>query len=57
MERHLITEQELMSQLRQQGIEFLAEVKKAYIESDGSISIITYDAKTRPVAEESKVRS
>jgi uncharacterized membrane protein YcaP (DUF421 family) len=29
LERELITEEELMSQLRQQGVEFLADVKKA----------------------------
>lgn len=52
MERELITEDELMSQLRQQGVEFLTEVKRAYIESDGRISIITYDSKTRPTSED-----
>lgn len=30
-----------MSKLRQQGVEFLADVKFAYIEADGRISIIT----------------
>lgn len=45
LERELITEDELMSQLRQQGVEFLADVKKAYLEADGSISIITSEPK------------
>lgn len=45
MQRQLITEDELMSQLRQQGVEFIADVKKAYMEADGSISVITYDSK------------
>jgi uncharacterized membrane protein YcaP (DUF421 family) len=40
MRRELITEDELMRQLRQQGIEYLAEVKQAFIEADGTISII-----------------
>ncbi len=48
LQRELITEQELMSQLRQQGVEFIADVKKAYIESDGSISVITFNSKNRP---------
>ncbi len=48
MERELITEDELMRQLRQQGVEFIADVKKAYIESDGGISIITYDPTSNP---------
>ncbi|NJL63068.1 MAG: DUF421 domain-containing protein [Methylacidiphilales bacterium] len=47
MQRELITEEELMSQLRQQGVEFLADVKKAYLEADGSISIITNNS-TQP---------
>ncbi|MBD0262370.1 MAG: DUF421 domain-containing protein [Tolypothrix sp. Co-bin9] len=46
LERELITEEELMSQLRQQGVEFLADVKKAYLEADGSISIIASDSKS-----------
>jgi uncharacterized membrane protein YcaP (DUF421 family) len=40
MQRELVTEDELMSQLRHQGIEKLADVKAAYMEADGSISII-----------------
>lgn len=45
LERELITEDEFMSQLRQQSVESLAEVKAAYIEADGSISIIPYRSK------------
>jgi uncharacterized membrane protein YcaP (DUF421 family) len=41
MRQEMITEEELMSQLRQQGVEDVKEVKKAYIEGDGNISIIT----------------
>lgn len=44
MEQELLTEEELMSQLRQQGVESIEKVKKAYMEADGRISIITYDA-------------
>ena len=38
----MLTDEELMSQLRQQGVENLAEVRKAYIEGDGHLSVITY---------------
>lgn len=41
MRRQLITREELMSYLREQGVENLAEVKAAYMESDGRISVIT----------------
>jgi uncharacterized membrane protein YcaP (DUF421 family) len=43
LERELITDDELMSQLRQQGVEYIADVKKAYLEADGSISILKKD--------------
>lgn len=40
MRHELITEEELMMQLRQQGLDDVLKVKKAYIESDGQISVI-----------------
>ncbi len=40
MEKETISEDELMSQLRKQGIETPAAVKKAYIEGDGHVSVI-----------------
>jgi uncharacterized membrane protein YcaP (DUF421 family) len=43
MQKEMITTEELNSQLRQQGIEHCSEVKKAFIEGDGSISIIRKD--------------
>ncbi|AFY48223.1 putative membrane protein [Nostoc sp. PCC 7524] len=50
LQQELITEDELMSKLRQQGVELLDEVKLAYMETDGSISIITYEPKTNTTA-------
>jgi uncharacterized membrane protein YcaP (DUF421 family) len=41
MRKELITEDELMSQLRQQGVANLAEVQTACIEPDGRISVVT----------------
>jgi uncharacterized membrane protein YcaP (DUF421 family) len=40
MRRELITEEELMSQLRQHGVEDVSEVKRACLEGDGQISVI-----------------
>jgi uncharacterized membrane protein YcaP (DUF421 family) len=40
MREELITEDELMSQLRQHGIEDPDEVKHAYVEPDGQISVV-----------------
>ncbi len=40
MRRELITEDELMMELRQQGLDDLSKVNLVYIESDGRISVI-----------------
>ena len=40
MRREYLTEDELMSFLRQQGIDDLAEVKSARVESEGKISVV-----------------
>jgi uncharacterized membrane protein YcaP (DUF421 family) len=40
MRQELITKEELMSQLRRNGVENVAEVKKAFIEGDGQVSVI-----------------
>lgn len=42
MRRELITRDELMSQLREQGISELAQVKAAHMEGDGRISVIQH---------------
>jgi uncharacterized membrane protein YcaP (DUF421 family) len=41
LESEMITEDELMSQLRQQGVEDLSTVKKVYLESNGHFSVLT----------------
>lgn len=40
MRKEMITQEELLSQLRQQGIDDVSEVKKAYLEGGGSVSVI-----------------
>ena len=40
MKRELITEEELMSQLRQQGVGDLSEVESARLEGDGRVSVV-----------------
>jgi uncharacterized membrane protein YcaP (DUF421 family) len=42
--RQLMTVDDLMSKLRQHGISELNEVRHAYMESDGEISIIKQDS-------------
>jgi uncharacterized membrane protein YcaP (DUF421 family) len=43
MRREFLSEQELMAQLREEGVDDLAKVKAAHLEGDGNISVITYD--------------
>ena len=43
MESEMITEDELMSQLRQQGIEDIKQVKQVCLESGGDFSVIKVD--------------
>lgn len=43
MRKELMTEEELMSQIRLQGVADLARVREACMEADGRISVITRD--------------
>lgn len=45
MRRELITKDELMTQLREQGLDDVSKVKEAYIEGDGRISVIEHEQK------------
>ncbi|MEP7364055.1 MAG: YetF domain-containing protein [Acidobacteriota bacterium] len=42
LRREMLTEEELQSQLRQNGLEKASKVKHAMLEPDGSISVIPY---------------
>jgi uncharacterized membrane protein YcaP (DUF421 family) len=46
LKRESVTEEELAAQLRLRGIEHVSEVKRAYIESDGQLSVIPFDGPT-----------
>jgi uncharacterized membrane protein YcaP (DUF421 family) len=43
MRQELVTEDELMSQLREQGLDDLKNVKEAYLESDGQFSVVQHN--------------
>jgi uncharacterized membrane protein YcaP (DUF421 family) len=45
MRKELITEEELLGELREQGVERFEEVKLCFMESDGHISVIKKDKK------------
>src|SRR5215207_6562539 len=45
MKLELIKEDELLMELREQGIDDLSKVKEAFIESDGRISVVQYEEK------------
>ena len=48
LRRELLTEDELQSQMRENGVENAAEVKHAVMEPDGNISIIRYSNQDPP---------
>ena len=51
MSREMITEDELIAQLHEQGVENISEVKKACLEGDGKISVIKFkkgEIQTKP---------
>jgi uncharacterized membrane protein YcaP (DUF421 family) len=56
MDRERVSEEELMSQLRQHGVEDVASVKRAYVEGNGSISVIEKDDKGEKAARGAKSR-
>ncbi len=47
MEKEQITEDEILSQLRQKGLESPSKVKSAYIEGDGHFSVIVNNSRSR----------
>ena len=45
MRKELLTKDELMTNLRENGIENLSDVKKAFVESEGNISFVKFKDK------------
>lgn len=50
LSREMLTPDEIMGKLREQGIAHLRDVRHAYMESDGQISVIRYDNAPAPPA-------
>jgi uncharacterized membrane protein YcaP (DUF421 family) len=48
MRKELITEAELMGQLREQGVDGFERVKCAFMESDGQISVVPVEENNKP---------
>ena len=53
LRKELISKEELLGQLREQGVERVEDVKKCYLESDGHVSVVTRD-KSDPQQNKSK---
>jgi uncharacterized membrane protein YcaP (DUF421 family) len=56
MRHELITEDELMTQIRKHGLDDIKQVKEAYMESDGQISIVHYEEKGEKKEERKEMR-
>lgn len=48
LRQEMITEDELMAQLREQGIDSVADVKRCYLEADGNISVVPIKSAAAP---------
>lgn len=55
MEKELITDEELMSEVRKQGLKNIEEIEEAYMEPNGAISIIGKNQQKNPNKDEKKV--
>ena len=55
LEKELITEGELMSQLRLQGVDNIADVSAAYMEGDGRISVIEQNGASRGAQDRARI--
>ena len=51
MRQELVTEEELIGQLREQGLDDPKKVKEAYLESNGKFSVVQYEEKQHPKVE------
>lgn len=47
LRRYMVTREELMTQLRLQGVAEISEVQAAYVEGNGQISVLTEDHESR----------
>jgi len=47
LDKEFITEDELLSQLREQGVDDIGSVKKCFLESNGHFSVMTESSKAR----------
>ena len=56
MRQEMITEEELVGQIRKQGVEKVEQVRKCYLEEDGRISVITNDLGGKKGRERTKQR-
>lgn len=54
MRQELVTEDELMSQLREQGLDDLKKVKEAYLESNGQFSVVQHKQRYHGKGEQKK---
>lgn len=54
MRKEYLSKDELLSNLREHGIDDIKKVKKAFVESEGKITAITFDGKEFQESPETK---
>lgn len=55
MKKELITEDELESEMRKQGLKDMEDVEEAYMEPNGTISFISKEERAKPKKDERKI--
>lgn len=55
LKEEMITQEELLGQLREQGVESMKEVRKCYLEADGHVSVITSETKGKQGKDEKRL--
>jgi uncharacterized membrane protein YcaP (DUF421 family) len=56
LRKERITEEELLAKIRESGVEKIGEVSRAFLESDGAVSVITRKEKTTNKPHRSKLK-
>lgn len=54
LDREKLTEEELMGEIRSQGVASLEDVREAYIETDGMLSVIAYEKRAQSRKDEKR---
>jgi len=56
LRQEMVTEEEMLAQLRIQGVHDIGDIKQAHLEADGTISVLELEGKQSPVTHPTEAR-